>query len=137
LAVISEEIRIHLHTERDVVLARQQAKQLGETIGLTGTDAVIIATAVSEIGRNAVVYAGEGEALLRIVHAGRKRGIQIEVSDHGPGIPDVSLAMQDGFTTGGSLGLGLPGARRLMDDFEVESQVGQGTTVTMCKWVLG
>jgi serine/threonine-protein kinase RsbT len=134
MAVTLDEIRIPLRTERDVVSARQQAKDQGERIGLSGTEAVVVATALSEIGRNAVVYAGAGEVVLRIVEMGRQRGLQIEVIDHGPGIPDVDLAMQDGYTTAGSLGLGLPGARRLMDEFEIVSETGQGTTVTMRKW---
>ena len=94
----------------------------------------VIATAISEIARNIVEHAKSGEMVLTECQHGPKQGIQIVARDKGPGIPDVARAMQDEFSTGKGLGLGLPGSKRLMDEFEVQSQVGQGTTVTMRKW---
>ena len=94
----------------------------------------LIATAISELARNIVQYAQRGEIILSVVE-GSRRGIQIVARDQGPGIPDLELAMRDGYSTGGSLGLGLPGARRLMDEFAIDSEVGKGTTVSMRKWL--
>ena len=94
----------------------------------------MIATAVSEIARNIVTYATQGEVTLSEVSAGSRRGVQVLARDEGPGIADIELAMRDGYSTGKSLGLGLPGARRLMDEFEIVSVVGKGTTITMRKW---
>ena len=120
----------------DVVTARQRARELAAPLGLSSTELIVIATAISEIARNVVAYAGEGEVVLSLIERGRRRGIRIIAEDQGPGIADLSLAMQDGYTTGGGLGMGLPGARRLMDEFEVESEPGKGTRVTMRKWAL-
>ncbi len=97
---------------------------------------MLIATAISEIARNMVEYAGGGEVVLTPLDGAGRRGLSIVGRDDGPGIPDLSLAMQDGFTTGGGLGLGLPGAKRIMDDFAIDSAPGKGTTVSMRKWVL-
>ena len=94
----------------------------------------LIATAISELARNIVQYARQGEIVLSAVE-GSRRGIQIVARDHGPGISDLELAMRDGYSTGGSLGLGLPGARRLMDEFAIDSEVGKGTTISMKKWL--
>jgi serine/threonine-protein kinase RsbT len=104
-------------------------------VGFSGSDLTIIATAISEIARNIVVYAKHGDVTLAPLAEGGRRGILVVAKDSGPGIPNIEQAMRDGFSTGKSLGLGLPGARRLMDEFEVSSQVGVGTTVTMRKWV--
>jgi len=103
-------------------------------IGFSGSDLTVIATAISEIVRNMVSYAESGELLLASIQNGGRQGILIVAQDWGPGIADVDLAMMDGFSTGGSLGLGLPGAKRLMDDFQIVSTFGEGTTVTMKKW---
>ena len=94
----------------------------------------IIATAISEVARNIVVYANRGEIVLSAVQQGTRRGVLVIARDQGPGIPDIPRAMRDGFSTGKSLGLGLPGAKRLMDEFEIASEVGKGTTITMRKW---
>lgn len=130
----SDAARIVIKRDGDIVEARQKGRELAQAIGFTGSDLTIIATAISEIARNIVVYAKCGEMLLSIAETGGKRGILVVARDQGPGIPDIERAMRDGYSTGGSLGLGLPGARRLMDDFEISSTVGQGTTVTMRKW---
>jgi serine/threonine-protein kinase RsbT len=118
----------------DIVEARQRARELARQIGFSGSDLTIIATAISEIARNIVVYARQGEVSLSIAEHEGKRGLLVVARDEGPGISDIERAMADGFSTGNSLGLGLPGAKRLMDDFEISSTVGQGTTVTMRKW---
>ena len=94
----------------------------------------MVATAISEVARNIVEYAREGEIVLSVLRNGDRHGIVVVASDRGPGIPDVDLAMQDGYSTGHSLGLGLPGARRLMDEFDIDSEISRGTTVTMKKW---
>lgn len=123
-----------IHHESDVVVARQTGRELATRIGFAGSDLTLIATAISEIARNIVTYAERGEIALNAVEDGPRTGICIVARDHGPGIADIEQAMRDGFSTGRSLGLGLPGARRLMDDFEIESAPGHGTTVTMRKW---
>nr|WP_246345350.1 ATP-binding protein [Conexibacter arvalis] len=99
------------------------------------TDLTLVATAISEIARNITAYAGSGEIVVRPVELNGAHGLEVVARDAGPGIADVERALQDGYTTGGGLGLGLPGARRLMDEFEIVSQPGVGTTVTMTKWV--
>jgi len=119
----------------DVVLARQRGRELAAQAGFTGSNLTLIATAISEIARNIVVYAGQGELVISLAQDHERRGIKVVGSDQGPGIPDIKLAMQDGYSTGRSLGLGLPGARRLMDDFEIFSEPGVGTTITMWKWL--
>ena len=118
----------------DIVEARRKGRELAQTIGFVGSDLTIIATAISEIARNIVVYADRGEISLSVADNGGRHGIVVVARDEGPGIADIERAMRDGYSTGKSLGLGLPGARRLMDDFEIASAVGEGTTVTMRKW---
>jgi serine/threonine-protein kinase RsbT len=118
----------------DIVAARRRARELATEIGFSGSALTIIATAISEVARNIVVYANRGEIVLTAVQRGNRRGVLVVARDEGPGIPDIPRAMQDGFSTGKSLGLGLPGAKRLMDEFEISSEVGKGTTITMRKW---
>ena len=118
----------------DIVEARRKGRELAQRIGFTGSELTLIATAISEIARNIVVYADRGRISLSEADNGGRRGIVVIARDEGPGIADIERAMRDGYSTGNSLGLGLPGARRLMDDFEIMSTVGQGTTVTMRKW---
>jgi serine/threonine-protein kinase RsbT len=103
-------------------------------MGFVATDATLIATAISELARNIVSYARSGEITLKIVNGSNREGLSIIASDSGPGIRDVHQAMRDGFSTSGSLGMGLPGVRRLMDEFEIVSTPGQGTTVAVKKW---
>jgi serine/threonine-protein kinase RsbT len=131
----SSEIRVPVTSEADVVLARQTGRSLAQRLGFTESDPMFIATAVSEIARNMIVHARRGEVFFSVVHANGKTGVRIVACDEGPGIPDVPLAMKDGYSTVKSLGLGLPGARRLMDEFEIETTIGKGTTITMKKWV--
>ena len=132
---MSAETRVGIDHEADIVAARQKGRELATRAGFPPSDATLIATAISEVARNIVVYAERGEVLLELVREGARRGIRIVARDRGPGIPDVELALRDGYSTGRTLGLGLPGARRIVDDFEIVSEVGRGTTVTMWKWL--
>ncbi len=126
--------RIPVATDADVVVARQAGRDLAVELGFTTTDGTVVATAISEVTRNIVKFAGTGEVRIgRLVEPARC-GLLVVARDAGPGIPDVDLALSDGHSTYGGLGLGLPGCRRLMDEFVVESQPGAGTTVTMRKW---
>ena len=132
---MSEAYRVAITTDADVVTARQRARSMGGELGFTSTDLTLLATAISEVARNITAYAGEGEVRLRIVRGTNGRqGIEVIASDEGPGIANVELALQDGYTTGGGLGLGLPGARRLVDEFELRTTPGEGTTVRLVKW---
>ena len=102
--------------------------------GLSGNDQVIIVIAISEVSRNIFRYAGQGEIILTSIQQDDRQGVMVVAHDNGPGIANVEQVLQDGYSTGGGLGLGLSGAKRLMDDFEIVSTIGQGTTVTMKKW---
>ncbi len=132
---MAHEIRIPIQTDADIVTARQQGREVAAGIGFEGADLTLIATAISEIVRNIVEYTRGGEVMITTANHAGKKGIVVIARDQGPGIRDVSMAMQDGYTTSRGLGLGLPGARRLMDEFEIESRVEKGTTVTMRKWL--
>ena len=131
---MGDEIRVAIRTDADVVTARQEARAMGAELGFSSTDLTLLATAISEVARNITTYAGEGEVALRVLHDGGREGIEVVASDDGPGIDDLERAMQDGFTTGTGLGLGLPGARRLVDEFDVRTQPGSGTRVRLVKW---
>jgi serine/threonine-protein kinase RsbT len=132
--VAADATHVVIAHDGDIVEARRKGRELAQQIGFSGSELTIIATAISEIARNIVVYADHGEISLSVADNGGRRGILVVARDEGPGIPDIERAMRDGYSTGNSLGLGLPGARRLMDDFEIMSTVGEGTTVTMRKW---
>jgi serine/threonine-protein kinase RsbT len=129
-----QHIRVAIRSDQDIVNARQKGRALAAELGFSAGDATLIATAISELARNIVSYARRGEITLRPVQTPSRDGILVVASDDGPGIPDVSQALRDGFSTSGSLGLGLPGVRRLMDEFEIVSKSGRGTTVTVKKW---
>ena len=131
----TQETRIPIASDLDIIRARQSGRAEASKLGFSSTDLTLVATAISELARNIVMYAGEGEIILRQVRKAEKQGIVVIARDHGPGIADVSRALQDGYSTSRSLGLGLPGIRRLMDEFEVESQLGEGTIVTVRKWL--
>jgi serine/threonine-protein kinase RsbT len=133
--VLLDATHILLEHDGDIVTARQQARLVAITQGFSGSDLTRIATAISEIARNILTYAERGEMVLRGEQVGGRRGILIVASDKGPGIANIEQAMLDGYSTGRTLGLGLPGAKRLMDEFDIVSEVGVGTTVTMRKWV--
>ena len=132
---MKNEARVTIASGADIVTARLEGRQLAAEAGFNGSDLTVIATAISEVARNIVEYARNGEILLSIVHDGNKRGLRVVARDDGPGIPNIDQAMQDGFSTGRGLGLGLPGTRRLMDEFVIKSRVGEGTTVTATKWI--
>lgn len=135
MAVVADELRVPISSDADVVTARQEGRALAAPLGFSTSELTLIATAISEVARNILLYAGRGEILLKLVVEGARRGILVVARDEGPGIPDVDQAMQDGYSTTRGLGLGLPGARRLMDEFAITSAAGSGTTVTMKKWV--
>jgi len=131
------EQRIAIESDSDVVTARQRARELAAGLELTSTDQTLLATAISEVARNITTYATRGEVLLSIVREDgppAREGIRVIARDQGPGIEDIDRALQDGYTSGGGLGLGLPGARRLVDEFDIESVPSEGTTVTLVKW---
>ncbi len=130
------EIRVAIHSDQDIVTARQKGRALAIELGFSTGDATLIATSISELARNIVSYARRGEITLKIIQAAGRQGISIIASDTGPGIRDVHQAMRDGFSTSGSLGLGLPGVRRLMDEFAISSEPGHGTIVMVKKWKL-
>jgi serine/threonine-protein kinase RsbT len=132
--VADDEVRVRITTDEDIVTARQEGRRLSAGLGFSSTDLTLIATAISEVARNIRIYAGEGQVQLRLVREGPREGIVVVARDRGPGIADLELAMQDGYSSGGSSGLGLPGARRLMDEFDIRSKLGEGVTVTMKKW---
>ena len=126
-----------MRSDADVLVARQTGRKVAEKIGFTGSDLTMISTAISELARNIIRYAQTGEVILSRVTDGSRVGVMVVARDRGPGIPDIDLAMRDGYTTGSGMGLGLPGARRLMDEFAIYSEVSEGTTVVMKKWTRG
>lgn len=127
-------VRISISSDVDIVKARQAGRRVAEDVGFVFTELALIATAISELARNIVRYARSGEIVIRPITNSTRRGIQIVAQDNGPGIRDVDQALQIGFSTAGGLGLGLPGVRRLMDEFDIQSKLGQGTTVRITKW---
>lgn len=128
-----DEIRTPIITDSDIVTARSKGRSLCEEIGFSLSERTLVATAISEVARNIIKFAKRGEIIISPISHNGQRGVKIVARDEGPGIPDIGLAMQDGYSTANGLGLGLPGARRLMDKFEIASEVGKGTTVTMRK----
>ena len=127
-------VAISVYDDTHAVVAAQQGRVLAAQLGFTTVEQTAFSTAILEIARNIVKYAGRGDIILQVVEADKQIGIVVLACDNGPGIPDVDLALKDGYSTGKSLGLGLPGAKRLMDAFEIASQPGLGTTITMQKW---
>lgn len=130
-----DDILVLIRSNLDIVTARQQGRTLAARTGFDATDATLIATAISELARNIVSYAGQGEIILRIVENTPAKGLMIISRDSGPGIRSVDDAMRDGYSTSGGLGLGLPGIRRLVDEFTIESALGRGTTVRVMMWL--
>jgi len=132
---MESESRVIIRSAADIVTARQKGRVLAMELGFNGSDLTLVATAISEVARNIVDHAKRGEIILATVNHGSRQGITIIARDEGPGIPDVDRAMEYGYSTRKGLGVGLPGAKWLMDEFEIDSKVGQGTTVTMKKWL--
>jgi serine/threonine-protein kinase RsbT len=126
--------RLPIISDQDVVRVRQLVRTVAVAVKLSLVDQTKLVTAASELARNTLVYGGGGAADISTVDNGRRKGIRIVFTDQGPGIPDVNLALTDGYTTGGGLGLGLSGARRLVDEFDISTAVGAGTTITVVKW---
>ena len=129
------DMRVVIARDGDIVTARQMGRELAVARGFSTTEQTLIATAISEIARNIVEYADHGEMVLSPVELNGRPGLMVVAVDQGPGIEDPARAMRAGYSTGKSLGMGLPGAKRLMDEFELETEVGHGTTITMKKWV--
>ena len=133
---MADSVTQSIASDADVVAARQRGRALAAHVGFSQGDQTVIAAAISELARNILQYAKVGEVVLEAIHQSERVGLRIIARDRGPGIRDIQRAMTDGFSTSGGLGLGLPGARRLMDEFEVSSTIGEGTTITMRKWKL-
>jgi serine/threonine-protein kinase RsbT len=127
-------VAISVQSEEDVVVARQEGRRLTSELGFNSTESTHVVAAISELARNIFLYARAGEIVLTRVVEGPKRGMAVVARDDGPGIDDIREAMQDGYSTSGSLGLGLAGARRLMDEFDIDSKLGEGTTIRAVKW---
>lgn len=137
MATDEEGITLMIKSEVDLLRARKEGQRLAREIGLNAVDSVKVATAVSEIGSNALFHAQQAWINLRLRQDGKRRGLSVVVADKGPGIANLNAALRDGFSTRNSLGIGLGAARRLMDDFDIATEMGKGTTVTMTKWNSG
>jgi anti-sigma regulatory factor (Ser/Thr protein kinase) len=131
---MADDVTVPIAADADIVVARGEGRALAGRLGFSRTDATLIATAISEIGRNILVHAGAGEVEIGRDVDDHRVAIVVVARDEGPGISDVERAFEEGYATGGGLGLGLPGSRRLMDEFDIDTEVGRGTTVTMRKW---
>lgn len=123
-----------IRSDLDIVIARTMARDMAKALGFGPIDQARIATAVSELARNIFLYAGTGNVIVRDIEKGSRKGIEIICEDQGPGIPNIDLVMQDGYSTSRGMGMGLPGAKRLMDEFDIKSQEGVGTTIVCRKW---
>ncbi len=131
---MEQETRVTISSDKDIVDARQKGRSIALALGFSPGGATLIATAISELARNIVSYAQSGEIVIKAINGNARDGIQVIAQDQGPGIHDVQQALRDGFSTSGSLGLGLPGVKRLMDEFQIDSKENQGTTVVVKKW---
>lgn len=129
--------RLAIRSSEDVVKVRQLVRTFAVEAGLSLVDQTKIITAASELARNTLDYGGGGEVLVEVAEDGGRTGVRLVFEDHGPGIPDIQLALKDGFTSGSGLGLGLGGARRLSNEFSIESKVGQGTKIVIARWKAG
>src|SRR6266851_2343865 len=128
---------VPVQTETDIVVVRKSVREAASKVGFGITDVTRIITAASELARNVFLYAGSGVVRCRVLNRSDQVGLELIVEDHGPGIADIEQAMQPGYTTGNGLGLGLPGAKRLMDEMEIESEAAKGTKITVTKWRKG
>src|ERR1041385_900304 len=135
MSSLNEEVSVPIKSASDIVVARQKGRALAIRLGFGGSDPTVIAAAISEVARNIVNHAQQGEIILLGIHEGGRLGIQVNAVDHGPGISDIDRAMQYGYSSSKGMGVGLPGAKWLMDEFDIQSRIGKGTRVTMRKWV--
>jgi serine/threonine-protein kinase RsbT len=129
-----DSVQAPLNSPSDIVLARQLVRRGAQEAGLSLVDQTKIVTAASELARNTLVYGLGGEMTLQVLNDGARKGVRLTFVDRGPGIADIELALKDGWTTGGGLGMGLSGARRLVNEFEIQSRIGEGTRVTIARW---
>ena len=125
---------VPLRSEADIVASRQVVRQLAVALNFSLVDQTKMITAASELSRNTLVHGGGGEMRWSVIEDGLKRGLRLEFADTGPGIPDLNLALTDGWTSGGGMGLGLPGSKRLVHEFDLRSAPGEGTCVTITRW---
>jgi len=132
---VPAETRIVVESDADVIMARQEVRRIGREMGFHDGDVTRIVTAVTEVSSNIIIFAGKGEIIILSVSTENRGGIEIKAIDHGPGIQDVALAMSDGYSTQSRSGLGLSGARRLMDELWIDTSPSKGTTITMRKWI--
>lgn len=135
--MVAGDIVVDIHNSDDIVAARKAGHQLALDLGFSLTDVTMIATAISEIARNITSYAGRGAVRVTVAEREGRQALVVRAEDDGPGIADIERALEDGYSTGRGLGLGLPGARRLMDRLVVDSKLGHGTVIEMWKWVPG
>jgi len=133
MPVLKSEV-VPVDSEPHVVAVRQSVRAWSQELGFSLVDQTKIVTAASELARNTIKHGGGGTLKMELLNEGIRKGLRLTFEDHGPGIPDIALAMKDGYTSGGGLGLGLRGSKRLVNDFQLESQVGQGTKVTITRW---
>jgi serine/threonine-protein kinase RsbT len=129
-----ETVQAQIHSQNDVVIARQLVRRGAQQAGLSLVDQTKIVTAASELARNTLVYGRGGTMTMEVLDTGARSGVRLTFVDQGPGIPNLELALTDGWTSGNGLGMGLPGAKRLVNEFEIESRVGQGTRVSIARW---
>lgn len=132
---LDEEVKVPILRDTDIIAARQKGKSFAAKLGFSMTDITMIATAISELARNILMYAKEGEVIFQKIQRAEQTGMSMIAIDQGSGISNIEQALKDGFSTGQGLGLGLPGTRRLMDEFEIQSEIGKGTVVRVRKWV--
>ncbi|MEC2078051.1 anti-sigma regulatory factor [Metabacillus fastidiosus] len=132
---MENESYVKIITEWDIVAARQLGRNVAKELGFGTVDQARITTAISELARNIYLYAGKGEMQIEQINKFGKKGLKVIALDNGPGIDDIRRVMEDGFSTSGGLGAGLPGVKRLMDDFDITSSVGKGTTIQVVKWL--
>ncbi len=131
---VTDDLGVEVAKDADIVTARQRGRELALGLGFSPGNAALIATAISELARNILLYAGRGEILLEALNSTERAGVQVTARDSGPGIPDLQQALLDGYSTSRRLGLGLPGVRRVMDEFTIDTRVGVGTVVVVRKW---
>jgi serine/threonine-protein kinase RsbT len=136
MATTTRTERLAIRSTEDVVKVRQQTRLLAVAAGLSLVDQTKIITAASELARNTLDYGGGGQAIMELIEDGGRRGVRLSFEDEGPGIPDIEMALKDGYTSGSGLGLGLGGARRLSDEFFIESRPGAGTKIIIARWKL-